>query len=1156
MKKLIYCAAALATALFAGSCQQELLDTPAGENTVTYTVEVPGVATKAIADGKNVNRLYYEVYMTNANTAKNLSNATLLYKKDIAMVTSQEATSRANVTLNLVQNQNYTVLFWAQCDLENPVYDVTDLRNVTYKSGATVLSNHEDYAAFYSVDYISDSTPRDKKVYLQRPFAQLNIGTTINPVDYNKDPYRVALKNSKVTVKNVPTKFNVATSAVDGDAEFTFAMEEVIKNENLVVNNTEYNYVAMNYMFAGANRTATVEYWVEAEVTTQNNVPVQTNLNKSVVNVPLKENYRTNIVGNLLTSSTEYEVIVDADWAGADLAPDPIYLAAANGGEVTLTKDITLTAPLEVKAKMTINLNGKTISNPNDYAIENYSELTISGEGKMEGLGGIRSHNGKVIINGGTYTGSSDWKAGTYQHLLKAENTEVIINGGVFDATIGGITNAMINVSENSTVTINGGEFRNVNEGEVIPQFAPYMFTYEKNGKLIINGGSFYGGWRFNGETTTTDIYGGDFTVSYDGQSFHATSTHVLTIYGGTFSLANGGKLDPKKRNVAAGYKVIEKDGKFYVVPEETDAIVSGKDDLKTTLAAAVANGETNIVIDAEGAEFDMDYGLTKANVPVGTTVTIRNANVNDQSYGNAVNGTVIFENCVFNNPYGPYSIHFDAGSGDVIFKNCDLYGWNSFGSTLNSVSFENCTLNGNGKYALIRSYVALTMKNCTINISDADHADAYSEGVQAVNDATFTEENVVYVVDNIETLQTVLDNANRSTTIQFANDFEGNVTVIQKAGVKITIDGLGHKYNGFIKVHSNSNHYADAALTIKKVKFETSTVYYDSDNEPYFNFIEALENGAERYSTNITVDNCTFTATGDAINEAVALQIKSSKWAKALNCTATGLHSLLQAQSCDETVVVNGCEINGKNGVAFKQVKAATVEGTTITAAEYGIRFDGNTDNYGITVKNNNITAVQPFIVRKMTGKNNTIVLEGSNTLTSDAPYQIVITNGSDDKPYAKPTGTYTLTGAENYVIYPDKEYCDNPIKDQDSKTYEGDVFEAGYMENALWINNYIFGDGAAIVVENTTYNAIIIENCSGKFDTDVITIKNNNSSVMILQNLDFTLAEGKMLIKSVNPYYQVFMENITINGEKMTQESIAEYLENVAWYQVVEEI
>ena len=266
--------------------------------------------------------------------------------------------------------------------------------------------------------------------------------------------------------------------------------------------------------------------------------------------------------------------------------------------------------------------------------------------------------------------------------------------------------------------------------------------------------------------------------------------------------------------------------------------------------------------------------------------------------------------------------------------------------------------------------------------------------------------------VDSADEFQTAVSAATGETTIRFAKDIEGNVTVIQKQGVKINVEGDGKKYNGVIKVHSNSNHYADAALTIKNVDFETAAAS--------INVIEALEDGAERYSTNITVDSCTFTATGEAVNTSVGVQIKSSKNAKVINCTATNMHSLLQAQSCDETVVVNGCTINGKNGVAFKQVKAATVEDTTITAVEYGIRFDGNTDNYGITVKENTVTAAQPFIVRKMTGKNNTIALEGENTLTTEKAYQIVITNGSDDEEYVKPTGTYTLTGADNYTIFP----------------------------------------------------------------------------------------------------------------------------------------
>ena len=314
--------------------------------------------------------------------------------------------------------------------------------------------------------------------------------------------------------------------------------------------------------------------------------------------------------------------------------------------------------------------------------------------------------------------------------------------------------------------------------------------------------------------------------------------------------------------------------------------------------------------------------------------------------------------------------------------------------------------------------------------------------------------------VSSIEALQAAINAATSETTIALYADMEGNVTVVQKAGVKITIDGKGKKFNGSIKVHSNSNHYADAALTIKNVNFETSAASV--------NVIEALENGAERYSTNITVDNCSFTATGDAVNTSVGVQIKASKNAKVLNCTATDMHSLLQAQSCDETVVVKGCTINGKNGVAFKQVKAATVEGTTITALEYGIRFDGNIDNYGITVKNNNVTAVQPLIVRKMTGKNNTITLEGTNTLTTEAEYQIVITNGSDDAEYVKPTGTYTLTGAEGYSVYPVQpkaNFADNDWSGIISACQDNSIPETWKV-----------GDIKTMTIGGATYNIAII--------------------------------------------------------------------------------
>ena len=257
---------------------------------------------------------------------------------------------------------------------------------------------------------------------------------------------------------------------------------------------------------------------------------------------------------------------------------------------------------------------------------------------------------------------------------------------------------------------------------------------------------------------------------------------------------------------------------------------------------------------------------------------------------------------------------------------------------------------------------------------------------------------------------------AGATTTIHLGADIKGDVIEYQKADRHIVIEGGNHKYDGTIKIHNGSN-YNNGSITINEVNFETEATQLD--------FILAKDFGKEgnvtrRYSNNIFVTNCSFVAL-TANEGVVGVQVNATRNLQVLNCTANGLHSLVQAQSCGEDVIVKEAEIEGgKNGIAFKQVKNVVVEDVTIVAAAYGIRFDGNVDNYGITVKNVNVDAVQPFIVRKMTGKNNTIALEGTNTLTTTEAYQIVITNGSDDEAYAVPTGSYTLSGEAGFNVYP----------------------------------------------------------------------------------------------------------------------------------------
>ena len=559
--------------MFATSCENELdPGTNVGENAqVTFSVGTPEIATRAYSDGQTATVLQYAVYDAAGNELTDLT------------VTDAEIHGSTTVNLQLTTGNTYSVIFWAAA--ENAPYTVDFGAKTMTVDYSNAVSNDETRDAFYKYHTFTVTGTQTETIELKRPFAQLNIGTA----DYAASTSAgYTPTKSAVTVKNIYSTLNLATGAVDGSDEATFNFADIKKDETFPV--AGYEYMAMNYLLVPTDKEV-----VDIEFTyTDANNDAKT---RTVGSVPVQRNYRTNIYGNLLTSNVDINVEIKPEYNEPAHELDALHKAALNGGTITLSEDVVLTTPLEVLGEMTINLNGHTITNASNYAIENYSDLTITGEGSINGLGGIRSRGGKVTIEGGNYTCSSNWSTGTYNHILKAVNTEVVINGGTFDATVGGTNNAMINVSENSVVTINGGSFNNVAKNSVIPQFVPYMFTYEKNGKLIINGGDFYGGWRFNGEATTTDIYGGTFAVSYDGQSFHAASTHVLTIYGGAFSLENGAKLNPAG-HLATGYKAVLLDGLYYVLSEVvadaavTAGVTTVTEDTADVAAALANNGE------------------------------------------------------------------------------------------------------------------------------------------------------------------------------------------------------------------------------------------------------------------------------------------------------------------------------------------------------------------------------------------------------------------------------------------------------------------------------------------------------------------------------------------------------------------------------------
>ena len=114
MKKLIYCTLALAAGLFASSCQQENLEPALSGSTVTYTVEMSQVATKAVGEADFVNNLVYAVYrvknssLTDEQAKATLATASgdfqLMYQEDTP-VRTVDGKKKAHISLELINDQ-------------------------------------------------------------------------------------------------------------------------------------------------------------------------------------------------------------------------------------------------------------------------------------------------------------------------------------------------------------------------------------------------------------------------------------------------------------------------------------------------------------------------------------------------------------------------------------------------------------------------------------------------------------------------------------------------------------------------------------------------------------------------------------------------------------------------------------------------------------------------------------------------------------------------------------------------------------------------------------------------------------------------------------------------------------------------------------------
>ena len=506
MKAMKYLAAAALTMLAVSCNKEQVTEVPDGQMVdVTFAAALPGeMATKTIGDGQTAKKLYVSVY-------ENDDAKTKLASLD---KTADFADLKTQVTFSLVKGKTYNFVFWAQA--EDAPYDVTDLKSIKvqdYTSGA----NDEKRDAFYATrKELKVNGALTETIKLYRPFAQVNFATA-DYAEAQKAGFSPAV--SSFTASGAAKTFD--TFAAEGKDEVTVALTETNVPADILktLDGKTYTRLAMNYLIPVGKQGESHNIDVAATFKANNGEAVTV----SAPNAPVQNNYRTNILGDLLTSQVIFNVEIVPAFEEPDNDIDLVNIKnaeslkalVATGGSAKLAGDIEIDYPLTLSGNtdVVIDLNGHSIVNKTQvngnytvvFNVTGKSHLTINGDGEVKALEetsdvdgyrmAIWAYDDAVVdINGG-YFYNKQLNPGTSNLIYVMDRAVVNVAGGKFETAMLDAqgTSLLLNIYDHDRATakinITGGQFVDFDPADCVSEgphtnFVADGYVSVKNGNV------------------------------------------------------------------------------------------------------------------------------------------------------------------------------------------------------------------------------------------------------------------------------------------------------------------------------------------------------------------------------------------------------------------------------------------------------------------------------------------------------------------------------------------------------------------------------------------------------------------------------------------------------------------------------------------------
>lgn len=737
-KKLFLGMFAAAGMLLATSCSNDELDVvqSGNEAQVTFSLAAEGgIATRAISDGTGADLLYYAIFDAQGKLITTINGSTAgLLKKENAFLNGSKQDA---VEVTLAKGQEYTAVFWAQ-DASCTAYTVTaETDGLKVAVDYDGDNNNETRDAFFKAEPFKVTGNTEIDVVLKRPFAQINVGVT--EADWKAAVESgIEITKSKVVIKNAATSINLLDGTVSGEEEVTYnfatipakfataeTLEVDVNRDGTIQDDEKYKYLSMSYILTDndAERTTLEADGLQFTFSPENGEDIV--FDEGLHAVPVQRNWRTNILGKILTGDIQFNIEIDQRF-------DDNYNLMYPDKDDNSTAVFNVTNATELQTALNNATDGAVIYFAND--ITGDVTATQKPNVKVSILGQGYSFKGVITVDGksATYTtagltikdvvfDAQTISADACINLGKSgdNNTRYTCNVTVENCTFDVVDAVGIKSytggDKNLTIT---GCTATANAHSLVQVAGIDGILIENSTIKSVRGMNFNSSTNVTVDNCSVDVK--KYAVRFGASSGGSGETEVYTIKNSSLKSVNvdddavivlRGTADNStltiENTTIEGTKQIEN------TATNATVIIDGVPTVNSTtgLATVVAKGYTNINL------VDGTYDMTKLSAIAGKTLTFVGAG----------------ENTIFDYSSQTYNKYVSGGNGTFVFKNMTIQrSTATFAGMAHtaSTSYENCIITGT--YYVYETTAKFT--DCKFNVT----GDFYNCWLYGTSSATY----------------------------------------------------------------------------------------------------------------------------------------------------------------------------------------------------------------------------------------------------------------------------------------------------------------------------------------------------------------------------------------------------------------------------------